>query len=151
MDILKSGRLTWTTTDESLDEKGVTIDGHEITPADLNLLNQPIQLRTPNLVLHLRPVRYANEEERVEFATGLVVTPLQILGAIHTYYSIPLTKEELDRLEEEEKGDEMIKEIIDEAREEMRQGETVPRSVIMSSEIYFEGLTEEFDGSFTSY
>ena len=31
---------------------------------------RPIRLRTANLVLHLRPVRYANEEERVEFQTG---------------------------------------------------------------------------------
>lgn len=148
MDILKSGRLTWTITDGSLDNDGVNLDGHLLAQADLNLLNQPIRLKTPNLVLHLRPVRYANEEERVEFPTGPVVTPLQILGAIYTYYSIPLTKEELDRLEEEEKGDEMIKEIIDEAREEIRQGNVVPRSTIMSSEIFFEGLDENPDGSF---
>lgn len=75
MDILKSGRLTWTITNGSLDDNGVNLDGQLLTPADLNFLNQPIRLRTANLVLHLRPVRYANEEERVEFETGPVVTP----------------------------------------------------------------------------
>ena len=86
MDILKSERLFWTINDSSLDEEGVTLDGHRLTPVDLGLLNQPVQLRTPNLILNLRPVKYAYREDRVEFPTGSVVTPLQILGAIYTYY-----------------------------------------------------------------
>lgn len=151
MDILKSGRLTWTITDGSLDNDGVNLDGHLLAQADLNLLNQPIRLKTPNLVLHLRPVRYANEEERVEFPTGSVVTALQILGAIYTYYDIPLTEAELDRLENKKdngKKAEMLKEIVDETRAEIHQGKMVPRSDIMRDEFYFEGLKENPDGSF---
>lgn len=147
MDILNSGRLSWTIIDSSLDEYGVYFDDHTITPADLNLFNQPIRLKTPNLVLYLLPVRYANgEEERVEFPTGPIVTPLQILGAIYTFYSIPVTNEELDRWEYE--GDEKIKRIISEAREEIRQGNPVPRDIIMYGEIDFDGLKENPDGSF---
>ena len=49
MDILNSGRLSWTIIDSSLNEYGVYLDDHPITPADLNLLNQPIRLKTPTL------------------------------------------------------------------------------------------------------
>lgn len=42
---------------------------------------QPIQLRTPNLVLLLRYDRYSGDDKRVEFNTGPTVTPMQILGA----------------------------------------------------------------------
>ncbi len=42
----------------------------------------------------------------------------------------------------------MVKEIIDDAREEMRQWKTVPHDIIMRGEIYFEGIKEELDGSF---
>ena len=147
MDILKSTRLSWTINDDSLDEEDVTLDDDPLTQADLNLLGQPIQLKTQNLVLHLQPMKYAHREDRVGFPTGPVVTPLQILGAIHTYYSLPLTKAELDRLVTE--GDEMVKDIIDEARVMIDQGLTVPRVEIMGGDIFFEGLKEERDGSFT--
>lgn len=147
MDILKSTRLSWTLNDDSLDEEDVTLDDDPLTQADLNLLGQPFHLKTPNLVLHLQPMKYAHREDRVEFPTGPVVTPLQILGAIHTYYSLPLTKAELDRLVTE--GDEMVKDIIDEARVMIDQGLTVPRVEIMGGDIFFEGLNEERDGSFT--
>ena len=74
-------------------KRGVTIDGHEITPADLNLLNATHSVENAEFLFYTEdPEVDANEEERVEFRTGLVVTRLQILGAIHTYYSIPLTK-----------------------------------------------------------
>ena len=92
MDVLKSNRLTWTINSPSLDMEGIMLDRHPLTTADLRLLNQPVQLKTPNLVLNLSPVRYAHWDDQIEFPTGPTVTPLQILGAIYTYYNIQLTK-----------------------------------------------------------
>ncbi len=146
MDILKSNRLVWTVNSPSLDMEGITLDGHPLTTADLRLLNQPIQLKTLDLVLNLSPVRYAYWEERVEFPTGPMVTPLQILGAIYTYYNIQLTKEELDRLDEQ--GDEMVKEEVELARSEIEKGTRWPRSEMMGDQVYFEGLDEQPDGSY---
>lgn len=148
MDILKSNRLAWTIHDGSLNEEEVVLDGHIIRRSDLDLLNQPYQLRTPNLVLYLQPIKYAHESDHVEFPTGNVVTPLQILGAIYTYYNLPLTKEELDQLEAKAKGDPSIKDIIDEARVIMARGGIVPRTEIMGSDIFFEGLSEYPNGDF---
>lgn len=145
MDILKSGRLIWSIYDYSLDEGDVTLDGHPIIPTDLNLLNQPIRLKTPNLVLHFLPIKYGHEE-RFEFPTGPVVTPLQILGAIYTYYSQPLTEEELNRLEAT--GTNMADRIVDRARREMRQWKIVLRSWIMGDDIFLKDLQEARDGSF---
>ena len=96
--------------------------------------------------MNLSPVRYAYWEERVEFPTGPMVTPLQILGAIYTYYNIQLTKEELDRLDEQ--GDEMVKEEVELARSEIEKGTRWPRSEMMGDQVYFEGLDEQPDGSY---
>ena len=145
MDILTSPeiRLSWTILDDSLDKGDVTLDGHPITPADLNRLNQPVHLKTANLVLNLGPIKDVYEEERIEFPTGHIVTPLQILGAIYTYYNIPMTIEEIDRLIEDYSLDTETDE-----REAIRQGKTVPRSKLMEDEIFFEELQEKPGGSF---
>lgn len=95
MDVLTSPetRLIWTITDDSLNEYGVTLDGHKITQANLNFLDRPVRLVTPNLVLNLPPVIPATDmSDRIEFPTGNIVTPLQILGAIYTYYSLPVSE-----------------------------------------------------------
>ncbi len=111
-------------------------------------LNQPIHLKTPNLILNLpSAIRTTDIRERIEFPTGPVVTPLQILGAIYTYYSLPVTAEELDRLENED--DERVKDIVIETRINMTQGETVPRFELMGDETFFEALDDNPDGSFT--
>lgn len=145
MDILKSRRLAWLTTDDDLNNEGVTIDDHEPTPLDKIKLSTPVQLKTPNLVLYMFPVKYADNEERVEFPTGNKVTPLQILGAIHTYYDLPLTIEEVDSLMQKEPG---ARDILEEARIQLESGHEVKRSEIMSDNTFFEGLTEQPDGSF---
>ena len=146
MDILKSTRLVWTVNSPSLDMRGITLDGHPLTATDLRQLNQPIQLRTPNLVLNLIPVRYAHWDEKVEFSTGPTVTPLQILGAIYTYYNTQLTNEELNELGEQ--GDEMVKEEVELARSEIEKGTRWPRAEMMGDQVYFEGLEEEPDNSY---
>ena len=61
--------------------------------------------------------------------------------------SIRITKEELDYIWTQ--GDETVKEIIDESQEVMVQRGELLRSWIMTSDIFFEGLREEPDGSFT--
>lgn len=88
----------WTVNTPSLDDENVMIDRHPITQADLNLLSQPVHLATPNPVLYLLPMEYG-EPERIEFPIGPIVTPLQILRAIYSYYSMPVTVAELDRLD----------------------------------------------------
>ena len=145
MDILNSGRLWWTINNASLADTDVSFDRHPVSPADLDLFDQPIHLQTQNLVLHLRPIKYSYRDDRIEFATGPIVTPLQILGAIYTYYSIPLTTEELDTLEQEY---ETRKATIDEAREEIHRGKRVPRSIILGENTFLEGLHKNRDGSF---
>lgn len=146
MDILKSGRLIWSIYDASLDDGDVTLSGHPVTPADLDRLNQPIRLTTPDLILRLEPIKFANVLEAVEFPTGPVVTPLQILGAIYTYYNQPLTEEELNRTET--LGGRAVEGIINRARENIHQGKTVPRRWIMEDDIFIKGLQDGYNGSF---
>lgn len=139
-------QLNWSINDSSLDDEGVTFNGHPITPADLTLLNQPINLETPNLVLHLLLAdRFAGDHavyNYVTFPTGPVVTPLQILGAIYTYYDLPLTEADLDEL----KGAGMD-ELVNTTRRMIQRGLTVPRSDIMGN-VLFQGISEYPDGSF---
>ena len=150
MNILKSHRLGWDVTEASLDDENVILDGHPLTPADLDLLNQPVELKTPNLVLYMLPMEYG-EVERIEFPTGLIVTPLQILGAIYTYYSMPITNEELDRLNALDyvAGDEMLEALLTHMRDEINRGIILPRSELMHDETGFIGLEENLNGSFT--
>lgn len=117
MNILESTRLHWNISDGNLNN--AAIDHHHITPVDLETLNQPIQLKTPNLILFLAPMENT-ERVDVEFATGSVVTPLQILGAIYTYYSLPVSNE----------------------------GFEVTRMQIMDGLNLFMGIGENDDGSF---
>lgn len=145
MEILTSGQLIWNINNASLNEHDVLLDERPVRLADLNLFNLPIYLKTPNLVLYLPPVKYG-EEERVEFPTGPIVTPLQILGAIHTYYTLPVTEEELNQMEA--RGDEMILDVLEEIRGDRDEGKTIPRSALMSADIYLDGIKEHPDGSF---
>ena len=82
MDLLK--RIHWNIIDQYLRE--ATVDGRQLTKDELRLLQSPIRLETPKLILNLRPSKYV-EAIPVEFEVGPEVTPLVILGAIHTYYS----------------------------------------------------------------
>lgn len=82
MDLLK--RIHWNITDQYLRE--ATVDGRRLTKDELRLLQSPIRLETPKLILNLCPSKYV-EAIPVEFEVGPEVTPLVILGAIHTYYS----------------------------------------------------------------
>lgn len=68
MDVLNLGPHWLTIESDSLDVH-VTFDRHGITPVAVNLLNRPIQLRTPNLTLYLPQVIFG-EDDRVEFSTG---------------------------------------------------------------------------------
>lgn len=148
MDILRSPRLEWTITDSSLDGEFVTFDGHPLTPADLDLFNRPIRLRTPNLILNLLPMETSNTIQRVEFPTGSIVTPLQILGAIHTYYHIPLSVEELKRLDMIT-DNEFTREILGYTIQDVTQGDTVSRSQLMGDLVVLKEVKEEPDGSLT--
>ncbi len=145
MDILTSGQLIWNINNVSLNDYDVLLDERPIRPADLNLFNLPIYLKTPNLVLYLSPATNS-EEERVEFPTGPIVTALQILGAIHTYYTLPVTEAELNQMEA--RGDEMILDVLEEIRKDRDEGKTILRSALMSTDIYLEGIKENPDGSF---
>ncbi len=82
MDMLD--RIQWNITDQYLND--ATIDGRRLTTEELRALQSPIQLTTPKLILNLRPSKYEGAIP-VTFETGSEVTPLLILGAIHTYYS----------------------------------------------------------------
>ena len=93
MDLLD--RIQWNITDQYLND--ATIDGRQLTKEELRALQSPIQLTTPRLVLNLRPSRYEGVVP-VTFETGSEVTPLLILGAIHTYYSLHHDKMEDLRL-----------------------------------------------------
>lgn len=75
------------------------------------------------------------------------MTPLQIFGAIYTYYSLPVSVEELNRLENE--GDEEVRIIVIETRIIMIQGNTVSRSELRGDETFFEALDANLDGSFS--
>ena len=146
MDILRLPRLKWTIIDSSLDAELVTFEGHSLTPADLDLFNRPIQLKTQNLILNLLPICDANTTQKIEFPTGPVVTPLQILGAIYTYYHIPLTMEELDLLDID---DELTRGMLRRTREDVMMGDILDRFQIMCDLILLESLKEEPDGSLT--
>ena len=148
MDILKSDRLNWTITNSSLDDVTVSIDGNPLTRTDLDRLNQPIQLRTPNLVLNLPLFQSVDETDKVEFPTGNVVTPLEILGAIRTYYSLPMSEGELARLLEIVPA--RIRNKLLKANQNMPgYPQDYDHAWFMGDQIFFTGLTEEPDGSFT--
>lgn len=149
MDILKSQRLIWTINNLYLDDPGVTLDGHRLTQRDLDLLDQPVHLKTENLILYLNPIEDAHAYEIVEFATGPIVTPLQILGAIYTYYDQYITEEDLDRIEGENADNEMVMAVISDARNHLNQGLNLLRSDIMRNEMYYRGITEDDNGTFT--
>lgn len=148
MAILNSGRLVWHIDDASLDNADVSFDGHPLTPVNLNFFQEQVQLRTPNLILNFYPMRNIHETERVEFPTGNVVTPLQILGAIHTYYSIPMTEDELTELEVKVPP-ERIHDVWEARRNMPGFLYETPRSWFMGAETLFVGIFEERDGSFT--
>lgn len=56
-------------------------------------------------------------------------------------------EEELNQLTDEPNP--LISDTAEEALDYIRQGKTVPRSLIMGENISFGGLTEQHDGSFT--
>lgn len=58
-----------------------------MTPTKYRILQQPIRLTTTTLEIDLPSFRDGNIK-RVAFKTGKQVGGLDILGAIHTYYSI---------------------------------------------------------------
>lgn len=87
LDLLE--RIQWNITDQNLDD--AMINGHRLTEGEFRLLQTPIHLTTPTLEISLGPIEYGGFQP-VEFDTGAEVTPLQILGAIYTYYAEPSEK-----------------------------------------------------------
>lgn len=151
MDILRSEQLHWDIDDESLAD--AMIGDHTITLDDFNRLDQPYHLRSPNLILNVSPIEDAVRYENVEFGTGPNVTPLQILGAIYTYYHLPLTNEEIDRLEDlsyvkADSENSPRKLLLNDVRRDISEGRIIPRSKIMRDEVTFRRLREGQDGSF---
>lgn len=68
------------------------VSGEEIEA----LFSPPIQLKTPRLRLIFRHLVMIRDMPPVDFDTSNVVTGLDILGAIYTYYSLPVTQEDLE-------------------------------------------------------
>lgn len=82
MDLLK--KIQWNVTDQYLHD--ITVGARHLTKEEIHILHSPIRLETSKLILNLRPSKYA-QAIPVSFDIGPEVTPLGILGAIHTYYS----------------------------------------------------------------
>lgn len=76
------------------------------------LFSTPIQLKTPRLRLIFPHLVMSRNMSPVDFDTSNVVTGLDILGAIYTYYSLPVTSEDLKDIPPERtyEVDEMIDE-----------------------------------------
>ena len=144
MDVLD--RLNWSIENPSLDSPGVSHYGFPITGEILDRFHQRIPLRTSNLILQLQPSKYPYKYEIVEFPTGPIVTPIQVLGAIHTYYSLPVSEDELEKLRDTEP--EML-DIVEDALKNIKNNHVVPRSALMEDEIFLEELEGNPDGSFT--
>lgn len=131
---------------EELDDEGVGYyrNGRTVplTRQDLDQLDRPISLKTPHLVLNLPPSRYGDDTP-VIFNTPNVVSHRIILGAIKTYYNQALTLDDIAGISERDGGPPLI-----EVRSSLQQGRPAIRLNLMSSRIFFEGITENSDGSF---
>ena len=90
------------------------IDQRKVSSEQIEELRQLFQLKTPRLVMVFNHLALSGRDktQRVEFNTGPVITPIDILGAIYTYYNMPI--EEADVHDERDYPDD-----DDEARERL--------------------------------
>jgi hypothetical protein len=142
--------MNWRVTEPSLDSPNVTFDDHPITVEDLSYFDEPFELKTPKLVLNLRP-SYLGKAIPVTFETGPIVTLRQILGAINTYYSMPITVQDLDEIVNYNHADiyeqnDAVK-LDKQLRPDVLVGEEIPRSEIMWGLERLGAINELEDGS----
>jgi hypothetical protein len=143
--------MEWTTTEPSLDSPRVALADRPITVEDLPYFDEPFELRTPKLVLNLMP-SYLGKFIPVTFETGPVVTLRQILGAIHTYYNMPITIKDLDEIVNYEGhyGTHEVRDAMNlnkKLRPRVLNGEQVPRSELMWGLDRLDAINELEDGS----
>ena len=147
MDLISNGSLRFDLSNSSLDDPDVLIrEGNtyrRLDDSDVQRLDQPIYLKTPNLVLYLQYDRYSGDDKRVTFDTGPIVTPKIILGAIHTYYQEPLKQADLDEISEENGGPYLAI-----ARNDLQHGNRVIRKDLMGDLSVIEGIVERPDGTY---
>jgi hypothetical protein len=147
--------LEWAITKPSLDSPYVNYDGHPITLENLPRFEQPIQLKTPRLVLNLQPF-YEAESIPITFEIGPVVTPRQILGALYTYYSMPITVQDLDEIANNRDYTDANDRYVDmefnnDLRARILGGEQIPRRVLMYSVDRLEEINELDNGVLDVY
>jgi hypothetical protein len=144
MDLITDAKLVWAVDQDSI-EDGINefIDLPQgRTREDLfQRFNKPAQLTTPNLMIYMPPY-YNADMEKVEFDTGSVVTPFQILGAIYTYYQMPVSIQELDRLRD------LTGLGFDKYYQKLQRGEEVKRLDMLEGYVAFENLDVFDDGAY---
>lgn len=127
-------QLHWAVKESNLNE--ATIGDHKLTPDEIRILQTPIQLTQPHLTL-LLPLANGDPARPVTFNTGNQVTPFQILGAIHTYYTDPYMPGDMAILRQ---------------HPNLRQlGQPALRCQGFPANLVYDGLNANPDGTFTPW
>jgi hypothetical protein len=131
-----SNRINWDSLENDPDE--IEIDGSHLqnTPyrqAFASLFNPPVH----DFILYLPSTRWDEyPPDRMVYHSDQGFRPIDIFGAIYTYYQMPLPRNALEQ---------MVRDGIENADYALRQ-RTPLRYDIMGSLIHFEGLSQHDDG-----